>query len=123
MNLQRNILLIIVILFLAVVFVSGCSSRNELNRHPSQIYYSKHARCRMGCRHIDENEVKEIMQDGKINYAKSELNASDSCRQKYAMEGYSHDNQHLRIIFASCNGAVTVVTVIDLGYEWPCDCR
>lgn len=76
----------------------------------------------MECRHIDEAEVKEILEEGNINYNKSELD-SEACRQRYALEGYSHDNQHLRIIFAPCNNEVTVITVIDLGQEWPCDCK
>ena len=92
-----------------------------LNRNPSHIKYSKHAKCRMGCRHIDESEVLELLKDGQVNYRKSDLNAED-CRKKYAVEGYSHDNQHLRIIFAPCQDELTVVTVIDLGTEWPCDC-
>jgi len=92
-----------------------------LNRNPSHVNYSKHARCRMGCRHIDESEVMEILHDGKVNYKKSELNAAD-CKKRYAVEGYSHDNQHLRIIFAPCANEVTVVTCIDLDNDYACDC-
>lgn len=93
-----------------------------LDRNPAKINYSKHARCRMGCRHIDESEVKQILKEGKINYTKSELDGAD-CKKKYAVEGYTHDNQKVRIIFAPCSGEVTVVTVIDIGKEWPCDCE
>jgi len=96
-------------------------SGRGLNRNPSHVNYSKHARCRMGCRHIDETEVMEILHDGKVNYKKSELNAAD-CRKRYAVEGYSHDNQHLRIIFAPCDNEVTVVTCIDLDNDYACDC-
>ena len=97
-------------------------SSRGLNRTPSNINYSKHARCRMGCRHIDESEVKQILKEGKINYAKSELDGAD-CKKKYAVEGYTHDNQKVRIIFAPCSDEVTVVTVIHIGKEWPCDCE
>ena len=93
-----------------------------LNRNPSHINYSKHARCRMECRHIDEKEVQQILHDGKINYTKSELQGDD-CHKKYAVEGYTKDDQRVRIIFAPCNTEVTVVTVIDLGKEWVCDCE
>ncbi len=93
-----------------------------LNRNPSNINYSKHARCRMDCRHIDESEVKEILREGKVNYNKSELDGAD-CKKKYAVEGLTHDKQKVRIIFAPCNTEVTVVTVIDIGEEWPCDCE
>ena len=36
------------------------------------IKYSRHAKCRMDCRHIDESEVKEILANGIINYNKEE---------------------------------------------------
>lgn len=93
-----------------------------LNRHPRSIHYSKHARCRMDCRHISESEVQEILADGTINFRKSELNAAP-CRKRYALEGETHDRQHVRIIFAPCDDVETVVTVIDLGTEWSCDCN
>lgn len=93
-----------------------------LNRHPSHINYSKHAQCRMACRHIDASEIQDILENGTINYKKSELQGED-CRKKYAVEGYSKDKQHLRIIFAPCADEVTVVTCIDIGIEWACDCK
>jgi hypothetical protein len=95
---------------------------NGLNRHPSHIKYSKHAQCRMACRHIDASEIQDILENGTINYKKSELQGED-CSKKYAVEGYSKDNQHLRIIFAPCTDEVTVVTCIDIGREWACDCK
>jgi hypothetical protein len=97
-------------------------SKRGLNRSPSHINYSKHARCRMDCRHIDEAEVQQILKEGKINYTKSELKGED-CKKKYAVEGDTKDKQEVRIIFAPCADEVTVVTVIDLGKEWVCDCE
>jgi hypothetical protein len=76
----------------------------------------------MNCRHIDESEVKELLKDGNINYSKSDLD-SDACHKRYALEGYSLDSQQLRIIVAECNNELTVITVIDLGKEWPCKCE
>ena len=77
----------------------------------------------MDCRHISEQEVRQILLEGKINYAKSDLKQKDDCKKKYAVEGYTKDNQHVRMIFAPCSDEVTVVTVIDLGKEWICDCE
>ncbi len=74
----------------------------------------------MNCRHITQQEVKEIMKDGKINYSKSDLQNSRCPR--YAVEGMTSDNQDVRIIFAQCNESTTVVTVIDVGKEWSCNC-
>jgi hypothetical protein len=97
-------------------------TRRGLNRSPSHINYSKHALCRMDCRHIDEAEVQQILKDGKINYTKSELQGED-CKKKYAVEGTTKDDQKVRIIFAPRSDEITVVTVIDLGKEWVCDCE
>lgn len=93
-----------------------------LNRHPQKMHFSKHARCRMGCRHIDETEIKEILENGSINYHKSSLNG-DPCRRKFAVEGPTKEGQRLRVIFAPCGNEMTVVTCIDLGVEWACDCK
>jgi hypothetical protein len=97
-------------------------NQKGLNRNPVHIQYSKHARCRMSCREITELEIVAILKTGKINYKKSELEQGE-CSKKYAVEGYSKDNQHLRVVFAPCNNEVTVVTCIDLGKEWQCDCK
>ncbi len=91
-----------------------------LNRNPSHIRYSKHARCRMECRHIDENEVLDMLHSGEIDYRKSQLD-TDACHKRYAIEGTSK-GEKLRIIFVSCGDEVTVVTCIDIGKEWACHC-
>jgi hypothetical protein len=94
--------------------------REEFDRNTSRIIYTKHARCRMGCRHIDESEVREVLQNGKINYEKSDLRAHPD--PKYALEGNTKDGQHVRIIFAPSPRGMVVITVIDLAKEWTCDC-
>lgn len=99
---------------------SSQTTSRGLERNPSVINYSKHAKCRMDCRHIDESEVREILKNGKINYRKSEI--SKDCNSKYAVEGETHDQQRVRIIFAPCETEVTVVTVIDLNTDWACAC-
>ena len=51
-------------------------NRNRgFDRRISFIEYTEHAKCRMQCRKISQAEVEEIMQDGKINYNKSDVNA------------------------------------------------
>ena len=40
------------------------------NRNTTKLIFSKHAKCRMDCRKIDESEVKEILKSGKINHKK-----------------------------------------------------
>ncbi|HMK05257.1 MAG TPA: DUF4258 domain-containing protein [Ferruginibacter sp.] len=90
------------------------------NRTAVHIIYSKHARCRMECRHIDESEVKEILEKGEINYSRIE---KDEKGKSFPVEGITHDKQRVRIVFAPKKDALVVVTVIDLDRDWSCDCK
>lgn len=92
-----------------------------LERDPAALVYTKHARCRMDCRSISEEEVKQILVKGEINYSKSEPKAKPD--PKYALEGTTGDGQQVRIVFAPDDGKVVVITAIDLGKEWPCNCN
>ncbi|MET0635285.1 MAG: DUF4258 domain-containing protein [Chitinophagaceae bacterium] len=90
------------------------------DRRTSFLEYTMHARCRMECRQITEAEVEQIMLTGTINYAKSRVKAKPC--PEYAVEGTTADAQRVRFIFAQCDQKTKVVTVIDLGREWTCDC-
>ncbi len=91
------------------------------NRSANNIIFSKHAKCRMDCRKIDESEVREILKIGQINHKKIQ---SDKRGMTYPVEGYTHDKQHVRIVFApKGDDALVVVTVIDLDTDWKCDCK
>ena len=91
-------------------------------RNVSSLQYTKHARCRMDCRQISEAEVRDILQNGKLNGRKSD--PADKPCPTYALEGYSRqDQQHLRIIFAQCDNITRVVTCIDLDREFTCNCN
>jgi hypothetical protein len=99
------------------------ASRDEqgLVREPSNLIFTKHARCRMGCRHIDGDEIREVLRNGTINWQKSDLRGDPD--PKYAVEGDTHDGQRVRLIIAQSFRGSVVVTVIDLGEEWKCDCK
>ncbi len=97
------------------------NSDDGFTRNSSRIIFTKHAKCRMGCRMIDDSEVREILQKGEINYEKSDLSAKPDPR--YALEGVTHDDQHVRIIFAESRRGTVVITVIDLEKEWHCNCN
>ena len=40
------------------------NTEDAINRKPHQVIYSRHALCRMDCRHIDEAEVQQILKEG-----------------------------------------------------------
>jgi len=96
------------------------SDQLKFDRTATNLFFSKHAKCRMKCRHISQQEVKDILVNGTINYNKSDL--EDPRGPSYALEGKTKDGQKVRIIFAPKKQHMTVVTVIDLEHEYVCNC-
>lgn len=86
-----------------------------------RIVYTRHARCRMDCRHISKSEIQEILQKGTVNKRKSKPN--DSPCPSYAVEGRTSDNQQVRIVFADCDETTKVITAIDLKKNYNCYCK
>lgn len=99
---------------------SGTIQGEPFNRNTHTIIYSKHAKCRMECRHIDDVEIKEILAKGEINYDKIEENEKG---KTYPLEGITHEGQHVRLVIAPHEKELVVVTVIDLDKEWQCNCN
>lgn len=85
-----------------------------------RVVYTRHARCRMGCRHINAQEVREIIASGTIDPTHSD--PQDKPCPTVALEGYSRQHQHIRLIVATCGDELRLVTCIDLEKQWPCDC-
>lgn len=92
---------------------------SRLDRNQKNISYSKHARCRMDCREIDESEVLDILNRGTINYNRVE---EDEQGVTIPLEGVTNDGQKVRIVFAPKKNKTVVVTAIDLNKDWPCNC-
>ncbi len=135
MNKKALPYIFLAVLVVAAIFIRRCKgSGNQTNtittdnvnrdrgldRRVSFLEYTQHAKCRMDCRHITEDEIKYILQNGQINYRKSEAQGKPC--PTYAVEGYSPEKQHLRIVFAQCNTKTKVVTCIDLDTEFECHC-
>jgi uncharacterized protein DUF4258 len=99
----------------------GTSGEPVFDRKISRIVYSKHARCRMDCRRIDESEIIEIKDEGTVNIRKSDLDGPRD--PKFAVEGITHDRQHVRVVFAQTSNSLVVVTCIDLDTDWACSCN
>ncbi len=87
----------------------------------NEVRFTDHANCRMKCRDITEEEIKNILEKGTINYSKSNL--KDKPCPTYAVEGISDDNQHIRVVVANCDKEAVIVTVIDLDVEHNCECE
>ena len=132
MKSKKTASLILLIIALAFLFLNkwkGLEQHSDaqsslrqrgFDRRISTLQYTQHARCRMDCRHISQNDINDIMLNGEINYAKTDVN--DQPCPTYALQGYSNDGQHLRVIFAQCETKTKVITCYDLEKDFECHC-
>ena len=89
-------------------------------RNTANLVLTKHVRCRMGCRDITMEEIKEMIEKGKVNYSKSGRGSKGD--NTLALEGYSYQKQHIRVVVAPEHAGLVVVTCIDLNKKWFCEC-
>lgn len=124
MKTRRATYSLILILLLLVVFIyrrwHEPFPKEAFDRHPSHIYYTNHALCRMDCRHISKEDIAEVMERGIINFNKS--NRRDRPCPTFALQGETHDGEKLRVIFAQCSDETKVVTCYNLQEDFECHC-
>jgi hypothetical protein len=92
------------------------STLAALQRQP--LDYTRHARCRMDCRHINEAAVAHVLAHGTLDPARTR---TDGSCPSHAVEA-AHGGRDLRVVFAGCPTQTRVVTVIDLDTDWTCTC-
>lgn len=120
------------VFFGILIMYFGIFKDRDIYKSPSEIINSrltsakleltKHGECRMKCRGISLEEVKEILRTGEIIYSKSQVH--DKPCPSYAYEGKTTDGQNVRIIYALCDSTAKVVTAIDLDIETDtCSCK
>ena len=100
--------------------VNTRTQENTRSQSGVKLDYTRHAKCRMGCRTINYDEVREVYTRGKINPKKS--NPSGKPCPTEAKEYRTQSGQLIRGIFASCRSSIKVITVIDLENKYECNC-
>ena len=94
--------------------------REVFDRSPTHLYYTKHALCRMDCRHITREEIGEILKKGIINLNKS--NRNDRPCPTYAVQGRTEGGESIRVILAQCPEETKIITCYNLEEEFECHC-
>jgi len=124
MKAKRATYSLLLVLILLIVFIykrwQEPVRREAFDRHPVHLYYTKHALCRMDCRHISRKDIKEIMEKGIINFNKS--NRYDRPCPTFALQGETSDGEKIRVIFAQCSDETKVVTCYNLEEDFECHC-
>ena len=124
MKSRNQVVALIILVLLFVVFIirrwNEPVKKEAFDRSPLTLTFSKHARCRMECRQIDEDEIREIMEKGIINFNKSDRR--DRPCPTFALQGRTSTGEKLRVIFAQCASETKVVTCYNLENDFACDC-
>jgi hypothetical protein len=122
---KRNVRL--PLFLLALVFIVFLIRRwNEperkeaFDRMPARVIFTPHARCQMDCRQISQEEVKEIMQKGIINFNKSNRMARPC--PVFTLQGRTSGGASIRVFFSQCPGETTVISCYILGEITDCHC-
>lgn len=114
------ILLIALFLIFLIRRWNEPAPKEAFDRHPTSLSFTKHARCRMDCRHISEEEIREIMGKGIINFNHS--NKRDRPCPTFALQGRTTSGESIRVIFAQCPTETKVVTCYNLEEDFECSC-
>ena len=67
--------------------------KEQVNK--STFIFSEHAKCILQCKQISEEEVKEVLKTGEVNFSESDTHGVPC--PSYAIEGTSH-NKKLRVL-------------------------
>jgi hypothetical protein len=125
--------LLLALLAIAALFIKRCRNtrakkagtgtvdrNNGLDRRADLLEYTEHAKCRMDCIHITQQQVAHILQAGQVNAGKSETTAKPC--PVFVVDGYTSDSVHLRIEFAQCNFKTKVMSCINIDSANNCHC-
>lgn len=122
---NRNVIVsIFLVSLLFLVFIirrwNEPFAKEAVDRHPSKIIYTKHALCRMDCRHISKEVITEIIEKGIINFNKSDK--YDKPCPTFALQGRTANGESIRVILAQCSSETKVITCYNLEKEFECHC-
>jgi hypothetical protein len=82
----------------------------ELNAQ--RIEYSERALCKMKCVNMNDNEIKELLKKGSINYNESDTHASPC--PTYSIEEVNSNKQKIRIVIADCDTISKIMNITNL---------
>lgn len=96
--------------------------RNKVfDRRTGFLEYTEHAKCRMACAHITEQQVVRVLDSGTVSNMRSELNAKPC--PVYIVEGYTAEKTRLRVAFAQCDAKTKVMSCNYVDSTIDCSCK
>ncbi len=89
----------------------------------STFKFSEHAKCILACKQITEEEVRDVLKNGEVNFSESDTRGVPC--PSYAIEGSSH-NKKLRVLLTvferDSTAEITTAMNMEAGKD-TCKCR
>lgn len=74
--------------------------------------FSNKAKCQMLCMKMKESDVKKLLQEGEVNYNKSDVHQKPYAL--FAIENTNNDEPHYRVLISDRDSISEVIDIINL---------
>lgn len=120
-NATQSLIVVLLVLTVALLKWRQEPTRKEaFNRNINELQYTKAVRCRMECRAISEEDIKEVVKKGIIHFNRS--NRRGQPCPTFALQGRTKDQEYIRVHFAQCPDTTTVLDCYNLEQDTECNC-
>lgn len=85
------------------------------------VIYTPEARCEMNCQQIFSPAIEEVIHNGTLDAKASNPDATPC--PKFVLEGTTPKNKHIRVVIATCENELQVVSCTNLDQNTACACQ
>jgi|GEM_PF-4900966 hypothetical protein len=85
------------------------------------IIYTPEARCEMNCQEIFSPAVEDVIHNGKLDADAS--NPDTAPCPTFVLEGTTTKHQHVRVMIATCEDELRVISCTDMDQHITCACN
>lgn len=94
--------------------------QEELYTQP--IEFLNDSSCKLQCRGITENEIKEVLKNGNVDYSRSNVHAKPFAR--YTVEGSSNNGKLICVLADDCDTITKIISAIEVNNKTDtCKCN
>lgn len=104
----------------AICRMPGTLKLEELQKQKPE--FTSVAHCTMKCLGVKEQDIRELLKNGSVNYDASDVHATPCPR--YAVEGKLNGNRKIRVQVNDCDSISRIQSVSDLASpKEACECK
>jgi len=100
-------------------WLPGTIVKENLQKHPLQV--STLGACQAKCLNISEENIKELLSQGDVNFSKSQVH--DLNCPIYAIDTDDFPGGELRAFFEKCDSITILASIEHIDKQEPCNCN